>query len=84
MSLPMPITSTAKATTQLNHNPEKVAGISNAKTSNTPSKVTSHAVNFAIFPPFYLLLQFNHVFSLFISCGALLFLQSLFLLAPLS
>jgi len=46
------MTSTAKAITQLNHNPENVAGRSNAKTSNTPIKVTSHAVNFAILPPF--------------------------------
>lgn len=49
MSLPTPITNTASATTQLNQLPAKVAGINSCNTSNTPSKVTSHAVNLAIF-----------------------------------
>ena len=48
--------STANATTQSNQLPEKVSGISKAKTSNRPKRVTSHAVNFAILylPPFQL------------------------------
>ncbi len=52
MSLPMPITRTANAITHDAHVATNVSGSNNCNTNITPSNVTSHAVNFAILPPF--------------------------------